>query len=265
MEIALFHVDAFTNRPFSGNAAAVCSLQGWLDDGTLRKVAAENNLSETAFLVPVGDHYDLRWFSPQREVRLCGHATLAAAYVVVHFLQPALQVVRFETLHAGPLLVRNDGDLLSMDFPGFVPRVCKILPTNLLPALGLGPRPSEVLEVNQTYFAVYKEENAIQDMRPDFSLLEQLHPYVVRRYSPRTRSRFCIALLQAELWNAGRSRDRIGPLRLGALLGVTVLGRAQLHARQLSERGGELWCEIAGNRVILKGNAVLIMQGSLEI
>jgi predicted PhzF superfamily epimerase YddE/YHI9 len=264
MRIPLFHIDAFTNRPLSGNPAAVCSLQGWLDDGMLRKVAAENNLSETAFLVPVGDHYDLRWFSPQREVKLCGHATLAAAYVVVHFLQPALQAVRFETLHAGPLLVRNDGEHFSMDFPGFVPSVCKILPTNLLPALGPGPRPSEVLEVNQTYIAVYKEQNAIQDMRPDFSLLEQLHPYVVAVTAPGEDVDFVSRYYKPSY---GMPEDSVTGSAHCALAPywASRLGRAQLHARQLSERGGELWCEIAANRVILKGNAVLIMQGSLEI
>jgi len=264
MRIPLFYVDAFTNRPFSGNPAAVCSLQGWLDDGTLRKVAAENNLSETAFLVPVGDHYDLRWFSPQREVKLCGHATLAAAYVVVHFLQPALQTVRFETPYAGPLLVRNDRTHFSMDFPGFVPRVCKILPTSLLPALGRGPRPCEVLEVNQTYIAVYKEQNAIQDMRPDFSLLEQRHPYVVAVTAPAQEVDFVSRYYKPSY---GMPEDSVTGSAHCALAPYWAkrLGRAQLHARQLSERGGELWCEIAGNRVILKGNAVLIMQGSLEI
>ena len=118
MRIPLFHLNAFTNRPFSGNPAAVCPLQKWLDDGLLRKVAAENNLSETAFFVPKNDrtdHYDLRWFTPRCEVKLCGHATLASAYVVLNLLATGLQVVRFETRLSGALTVRKDGEIVPVD------------------------------------------------------------------------------------------------------------------------------------------------------
>ena len=147
-----------------------------------------------------------------------------------------------------------------MDFPGFVPSVCKILPTNLLPALGPGPRPSEVLEVNQTYIAVYKEQNAIQDMRPDFSLLEQLHPYVVAVTAPGEDVDFVSRYYKPSY---GMPEDSVTGSAHCALAPywASRLGRAQLHASQLSEGGGEMWCEIAANREILKGNAVLIMQG----
>ena len=121
VRIPLFHVDAFTEQPFRGNPAAVCFLDSWLDEGRLLKVAAENNLSETAFLVPAKAGYELRWFTPRCEVRLCGHATLAAAYILLNLRQPQLDSVRFETTFHGTLTVRRAGEFLTMDFPALVP------------------------------------------------------------------------------------------------------------------------------------------------
>jgi PhzF family phenazine biosynthesis protein len=184
MRIPLFHVNAFTHEPFRGNPAAVCPLQAWLDDETLRKVAAENNLSETAFFVPGPGHYDLRWVTFRGEVRLCGHATLASAYVVLNLLESRLDTVRFETRHSGTLTVRGDGDLLAMDFPALFPKDYENLPAGLVRALGPGPHPSDMLEVNDIYLVVYENEIAIQNMRPDFSRLELLHPFVVAVTAP---------------------------------------------------------------------------------
>jgi PhzF family phenazine biosynthesis protein len=151
MQIPLFHVNAFTTKPFGGNPAAVCPLSNWLDDGLLGKVAAENNLSETAFFVPghgEGD-YNLRWFTPTCEVRLCGHATLASAFVVMNLLQPKLQTVRFETRFSGVLQVSREENIFTMDFPATLSRPCQALPA-LIAALGPGPPPSQVLEGNET-------------------------------------------------------------------------------------------------------------------
>jgi PhzF family phenazine biosynthesis protein len=264
MRIPLFHVDAFTDQPFRGNPAAVCFLQGWLDDESLRKVAAENNLSETAFFVPAGGHYDLRWFSPRGEVRLCGHATLASGYVALNLLQPGLQTVRFKTRHGGPLTVHTEGDLLSMDFPALIPKPCDVLPNNLFLALGPDPRPYQVLEVNETYIAVYEKESAIQNMRPDFALLERLHPFVVAVTAPGKEVDFVSRYFKPSY---GMPEDPVTGSAHCALTPYWAerLAKLKLRARQLSERGGELWCELAGDRVILKGHAVLTMQGSLEI
>ncbi len=121
MSLLVIHVDAFSARAFGGNPAAVCPLAGWLDDGLLQAVAAENNLSETAFFVPRGDHYELRWFTPRCEVKLCGHATLASAFVVLQILETRRDSVRFETRFSGALTVSRDGDLLAMDFPLLAP------------------------------------------------------------------------------------------------------------------------------------------------
>jgi PhzF family phenazine biosynthesis protein len=264
MRIPLFHVDAFTDKPFAGNPAAVCLLQGWLDDAWLRKVAAENNLSETAFLVPAGSHYDLRWFSPTGEVKLCGHATLASAYILLNVLQSGCQTVRFETRFSGPLLVRTDGDLLSMDFPALQPKMCKDLPKSLPLSLSSGTPPSHVLETNQTYIVVYEDEILIQNLKPNFALMESLHPYVVTVTAPGRQVDFVSRYFKPSY---GMPEDPVTGSAHCALTPYWAerLGRSTLHARQLSERGGELWCEMKGTRVILKGHAVLTMKGTLEV
>jgi len=264
MRIPLFHVDAFTNQPFRGNPAAVCPLQGWLDDEILRKVAAENNLSETAFFLPRTGHYDLRWFTPRGEVRLCGHATLASAYVLFTLLEPGLDSVRFETRHSGGLTVNKNGDLLSMDFPALFPEHCGNPPDDLLRALGPGPLPSSVLEVNDTYIGVYQSQSSIQSLRPDFARLEQLHPFAVAVTAPGKDVDFVSRYFKPSY---GMPEDPVTGSVHCALTPYWTkrLGKSQLHAQQLSERGGELWCEMAESRVLLEGHAVLTMQGSLVI
>ncbi len=272
MRIPLFHVDAFTNQPFAGNPAAVCPLDCWLDDDKLRKVATENNLSETAFFVPrQGDshgrhssQYDLRWFTPRGEVKLCGHATLASAYVIFSLLQPALDTVLFETRHSGTLTVHKQGEIFSMDFPAMFAEPCANPPDGLLHALGSEARPSTILEVNQTYIAIYERESNIREMRPDFALLEQLHPYVVSATAPGDNVDFVSRYFKPSY---GMPEDPVtGSVHCAlAPYWASRLGKLQLHARQLSERGGELWCEVAGSRVILKGHVVLTLQGSLVI
>ena len=264
MRIPLFHVDAFATEAFTGNPAAVCLLQAWLDDEVLQKVAAENNLSETAFLVPKSSHYELRWFGPRGEVRLCGHATLASAFVVLKVLEQGLDAVQFETRYGGTLTVRLEGDLFAMDFPALFPKHCEGAPEGLVEALGSGPRPSDVLEVNDIYVVIYENEAAIQNMRPDFSSLELLHPAVVAVTAPGKNVDFVSRYFKPSY---GLPED---PVTGSAHCALTPywgqrLGKSQLHARQLSERGGELWCEMAGDRVTLKGNAVLTLRGTLVI
>jgi PhzF family phenazine biosynthesis protein len=262
MRVPLFHVDAFTSRPFSGNPAAVCLLNGWLDDELLRKVAAENNLSETAFLVSRADGYDLRWFTPRSEVRLCGHATLASAFVVLCLLKPELDTVRFETRLSGTLTVRKDGEMFSMDFPAMHAKACAEPPDLLIKALGPGPQPTGVLEVNDTYIVTYDRESAIQGMQPDFARLEQLHPYTVAVTAPGEKLDFVSRYFKPSY---GMPEDPVtGSVHCAlAPYWSERLGKLQLRARQLSQRGGELWCEVARSRVSLKGNAVLTLQGTL--
>jgi len=264
MRIPLFHVNAFTDQPFTGNPAAVCPLSVWLDDRTLRKVAAENNLSATAFLVSQDDGYELRWFTPRCELRLCGHATLASGLVVLDILNPALEEARFQTRSHGLLTIHKEGNLFSMDFPAISPEVCA-KPSDVLPrAVGPGPPPYEVLEANDTYFVVYESEGVIRKLRPDFAWLEKLHPFVVSVTAPGENADFVSRYFAPSY---GFPEDPVTGSAHCALTPYWTkrLGKTQLHARQVSERGGELWCEGKGDRVVLQGRAVCTLQGSLEI
>ena len=263
MRIPLFHVDAFTDRPFSGNPAAVCLLDSWLDDGRLRKVAAENNLSATAFLVCGTDSYELRWFTPLCEVRLCGHATMAAAYVLFTRFQPQQGPIAFRTKFHGPITVSRQGDLLGIDFPGMPPRPCAV-PEGLAQAIGIQSPPSEALEANNTYLLVLESEGSVRRLRPNFVLLEKFHPYAIAATADGTDVDFVSRYFAPSY---GVPEDPVtGSLHCAlASYWAQRIGRSKLHARQLSERGGELWCELAGDRVLVKGKAVLTMEGVLEI
>lgn len=262
MSLTLFHVDAFTSRPFAGNPAAVCPLKHWLDDEFLQAVATENNLSETAFFVPAGDHHELRWFTPRCEVKLCGHATLASAFVLLHVLKAECDSVRFETRFSGALTVASDGDLLVMDFPALAPWACAAPPTSL--SEGLGNPPTAVVQIEDNYFAIYESQEEIRRIRPDFRSLEKLHPSGVAITAPGENSDFVSRYFVPSYGIpedpvTGSTHCSLAPYWAGRL------GKTSLHAQQISERGGELWCEVRGDRVIIKGNAVLTLRGELLI
>ncbi|MGC2056620.1 MAG: PhzF family phenazine biosynthesis protein [Candidatus Sulfotelmatobacter sp.] len=262
MSIAIFHVDAFTSEPFAGNPAAVCPLVEWLDDAVLLSVAAENNLSETAYFVPSGQYYELRWFTPRCEVKLCGHATLASGFVLMQILAPGSTSTRFETRYSGPLTVSRDGNLFAMDFPSLAPWPCVAPPAALIE--GLGKTPSEVLQIEDNYFAVYQSEQEVKSIRPDFRLLEKLHPAGVAITAPGRDADF-VSRYFAPSYGipedpvTGSTHCSLGPYW------AKRLGKTKLFARQVSERGGEIWCEVEQQRVILKGNAVLTLRGELQI
>lgn len=262
MRVPVFHIDAFTDQPFSGNPAAVCLLDSWLDDALLLKVAAENNLSATAFLVRGGTGYELRWFTPRCEVRLCGHATLASAYVVLKLLSAGLGTVQFQTRFGGMLIVREEKDSLAMDFPALSPRPCKNVPESL--AQALGAHASEVLEVNDVYVCVLEDEDSIRGIGPDFALLEQLHPFAVCITAPGKEADFVSRYFAPSY---GVTEDPVTGSAHCVLAPYWAkrLGKTRLQARQLSERGGQLSCEVAGERVVLNGKAILVLQGSLTI
>lgn len=262
MSIAIFHVDAFTARPFAGNPAAVCPLVEWLDDEVLLSVAAENNLSETAYFVPLGQHYELRWFTPRCEVKLCGHATLASGFVLMQILAPGLESVRFETRYSGGLTVSRDGSLFAMDFPSLMPWPCPAAPTAL--AEGLGKIPAEVLQIEDNYFALYGSEQEVRSIRPDFTLLKKLHPAGVAITAPGRDADFVSRYFAPSY---GIPEDPVTGSTHCSLAPYWAqrLGKKTLHARQVSERGGEIWCDVKEKRVILKGNAVLTLRGELLI
>jgi predicted PhzF superfamily epimerase YddE/YHI9 len=262
MPVPVFHVNAFTSQPFAGNPAAVCPLTDWLDDSFLQAVAAENNLSETAFFVPKGDSYELRWFTPRCEVKLCGHATLATAFVLLQILAPERNSVRFETRFSGALTVVRGGKLLAMDFPYLPPWQCPDPPRALIE--GLGNPAAEVVQIVDDYFAVFETENQIRSIHPDFRLLEKLHPAGV---GITARGDTCDFVSRFFVPSYGIPEDPVTGSTHCSLAPYwgKRLGKMKLHARQVSERGGELWCEVKESRVILSGSAVLTLRGELFV
>jgi len=263
MPVPLFHVDAFTDKPFSGNPAAVCPLKAWLDDELLRAVAAENNLSETAYFVREGEAYHLRWFTHRCEVNLCGHATLASAFVLLTILEPQQQSVRFLT-RSGLLTVGRQDDLLAMDFPALPPWVCPSPPADLIDGLGARADQIRVLQIKDNYFAVYESEDEIRSVRPDFSRLERLHPAGVAVTAPGKNADFVSRYFAPSY---GIPEDPVTGSTHCSLTPYWAerLGKSILHAHQVSQRAGELWCEFTGDRVLIKGKAVLTLRGSLLI
>lgn len=260
MTIPIYQVDAFTLGPFSGNPAAVCPLDAWLDDDTLQGIAAENNLSETAYIVASESGYDLRWFTPAIEVDLCGHATLAAGYVVLHHLQPDLDSVAFETM-SGRLVVSRDGDRLSMDFPARPPT-----PVAVSEALSdaLGEAPSEV-HLARDVLAVYDDEASIRRLSPDQARLLALDEgfgviVSARGDSVDFVSRFFVP-------RAGIAEDPVTGSAHCTLVPFWAerLGKTQLVAHQVSARGGELHCEHRGDRVTISGRCTLFLTGTLHL
>ncbi|MCC5825292.1 PhzF family phenazine biosynthesis protein [Alkalimonas sp.] len=253
-----FIVDAFAAELFSGNPAAVCPLGHWLDDSLLQQIAAENNLSETAFFVPEGDGYQLRWFTPVSEVDLCGHATLASAHVLFEHLGFAGQQLVFHT-RSGALSVQKQGDWLQMDFPASMPQPCDE------PALirqALGTKPDQVL-VADDYLVVYPDAAAILALTPDFDLLTRLEKRGVIVTAPGTDgvdfvSRFFVPKLGVnEDPVTGSAHCQLAPYW------AERLQKQQLLAKQLSKRGGEVHCALQGSRVLLSGQARTYLQGQL--
>ena len=266
MDLSIYQVDAFTSKVFSGNPAAICPLEQWLEEKVLQDIAAENNLSETAFFVRESDAYRLRWFTPQCEVDLCGHATLASAFVLLNILEPHNSSIRFNT-RSGLLTVSRDGDLIAMDFPSFRPWKCQNPPQKLAQGLPVAEgcaAPSEVFQTNSKYLVIYENEAEIQNAKPDFEALKELHPLGVCITAPGQRSDFVSRYFVPSY---GIPEDPVTGSTHSSLVPYWAgrLRKEKFHARQLSKREGELWCELKGERVILKGKAVLYLTGSISI
>lgn len=263
MEVPLYQVDAFTGDVFGGNPAAVCPLERWLDDGRLQAIAAENNLSETAFFqaAPEGAARRLRWFTPRTEVDLCGHATLASAWVVFERVDPGAEVVRFET-RSGPLAVerRPDG-LLALDLPARPPE--PVEPPRAL-VEGLGVEPREVLAGRRDYLVVVEDEEAVRRLRPDPRRLRALDRLGIIVTAPGASCDFVSRFFAPAL---GVEEDPVTGSAHCSLVPYWArrLGRHALHARQVSDRGGELFCEDRGERVRVAGRAVLYLEGTIHL
>ncbi len=258
MELTLYQIDAFTDQVFKGNPAAVCPLQSWLSDSDLQAIAAENNLSETAFYIPLVSGFHLRWFTPKAEVDLCGHATLATAFVIFNFSDYADNTVRFES-RSGELTVTKSDDLLVMDFPSQPAKPCA---TPQLLVEGLGKAPIEVLS-SEDYMAVFGTEEDVMALKPNFEALNKLDlrgvmvtakgnevDFVSRFFAPR------YGINEDPV--TGSAHCSLTPYWAGKL------NKTKLSARQVSERTGYIECELKGNRVFLSGKAVKYMEGKIK-
>jgi PhzF family phenazine biosynthesis protein len=260
MKIPYYHVDAFSSRVFAGNPAGVCLLEQWLEDFILQAIAAENRLSETAFLVKKENHYALRWFTPKMEVDLCGHATLASAFVIFNYVDKPNEIVRFET-KSGMLAVRRSGNLLSMDFPSRKASAC-MMPDHLIEGLQATPR--EVLRAPRDFLAVFESEQQIRSLQPDFEELKKLDCLGVIVTAPGLHSDFVSRFFAP---NAGIPEDPVTGSAHCTLIPYWSerLGKPELHALQISERGGELFCTDDGDRVRIAGSAVIYLKGTLTL
>lgn len=252
-------IDAFTNRIFSGNPAAVCVMHTWLSDDMMQKIAIENNLSETAFTVPEGEGYRLRWFTPGGEVELCGHATLATAYTLFTYVRPDLAEIRFQTL-SGELIVRREGDYLAMDFPTY-----PLNPVEVTDAMesAIGIRPKEAY-ANADLLLVLENEAQVRALQPDQIKLAALDGLCIIVTAPGevhdcVSRVFCPKLKIAEDPVTGRAHCSVVPYWSARL------GKKDIRAHQASARGGELFCTDAGARTVIRGQAVTFAYSELLI
>jgi PhzF family phenazine biosynthesis protein len=253
----MYQVDAFAGQVFAGNPAAICPLESWLPDAQMQSIAAENNLAETAFFVRNGKGFKLRWFTPAVEVDLCGHATLASASVILNDLTPAERSVSFET-KSGTLTVTRDGDLYSMDFPSRPPEPCEPF-AGLVPALGGQP---EAVLAARDYFVVYSSEEELRALKPDMAGLMKIDRFATIATAP---GRECDFVSRFFAPSKGIPEDPVTGSAHCSLIPYWSkrLGKKKLHAFQVSSRGGELWCEDRGERVLISGKAVRFFEGTI--
>jgi len=259
MKIPCFQVDAFTGEIFHGNPAAVCPLEKWLPDATLQNIAAENNLSETAFVLPRGNEFELRWFTPTVEVDLCGHATLAAAFVLFTEQGFTGDEICFHS-RSGILTVMRDGEILTLDFPSRPPEKYGA-PEALI--RGLGRTPVQVYKARD-FVAVFESANDVKNLQPDFAALKTLDCLGISATAPGNNCDFVSRFFAPA---AGIDEDPVTGSAHCTLIPFWAgqLKKNKMFARQVSRRGGELFCELAGDRVRIGGRARLFLRGEIYI
>jgi PhzF family phenazine biosynthesis protein len=259
MKISLYQIDAFASALFKGNPAAVCPLDEWLPDETMQSIAAENNLSETAFFVPKADGFHIRWFTPVSEVDLCGHATLATAYVLFNILGYEQDKIEFDS-RSGMLAVTKDNEWLIMDFPAQPPVPCDI-PEEIVQAFNTVP--VECLE-SEDLIVVFEREIDVESATPDFEIIKKLDFRGVAITAKSTRYDF-VARFFAPKYGipedpvTGSAYTQLAPYW------ASKTGSKKFSVKQLSQRGGELRCELAGDRVFISGKAVKYLEGKINI
>lgn len=263
MKLKLYQIDAFTDKLFSGNPAAVIPLKKWLPDEVMQKLAMENNLAETVFFVPSSIKkvdYDIRWFTPVLEINLCGHATLASAYVIFTILKEKKKTVTFSS-KSGLLTVQNKNRSMVMDFPSWKPEMVSEYPAGLKEALGV----SEIVAVykNRDLLVELNKEEDVVKANPDFTALKKIGEKIIITAPGKTVdfvSRFFAPV-------AGIDEDPVTGSAHSQLIPFwnEKSGKTILNAKQLSKRGGDIYCEQHGDRVIIGGKAVFYMKGEIVL
>jgi len=260
MKLRLYQVDAFTGRVFAGNPAAVVPLDRWLPDETMQAIAAENNLSETAFFIGEKGYFHIRWMTPTDEVDLCGHATLASAWVVFNEIEKGRTEVHFRS-QSGPLKVTADGDRLALDFPSRPPEPMDGSIVALADALGARPR---AVLASRDYLALFDTDEEVRALKPDMAKVASLDRMAVIATAP---GRDCDFVSRFFVPSMGIPEDPVTGSAHCTLVPYWAkrLGKTSLFARQVSLRGGELWCEDRGERVAIAGRCVKYLEGTIEV
>ena len=261
MVLNIYQVDAFTDAVFGGNPAAVIPLENWLEDELMQKIAMENNLSETAFVVKTDEGYHIRWFTPEYEIDLCGHATLASSYVIKNFLEPHIKEINFSTQKVGALKAHAHDGIYTLDFPSRMPQACET-PKNLFESLGL----NTAIEVarSRDYFVVLPSEEAVLNVEPDYTLMKELDTIGV---IVTAKGHDADVVSRCFYPGAGIPED---PVTGSAHCNIVPywsekLGKTKLQCKQASARGGNLDCELVGDRVLMSGKCVLYLKGEIYI
>ncbi|MEM9362736.1 MAG: PhzF family phenazine biosynthesis protein [Bacteroidota bacterium] len=262
MKQKIYQIDAFASGPFKGNPAAVCVMDSWLPPELMQSIAEENNLAETAFTVFENGKYTLRWFTPETEVDLCGHATLATAYVLFNFYEYNENTIQFYSPRSGELIIENEGDgLISLNFP--IDKIEKVLAENAINE-AIGQVPLKTYKGKTDYLLVYGSQKEIEDLNPNFFLLDKIDCRGVITTAPGDEVDFVSRFFAPK---CGIPED---PVTGSAHTTMTpywskTLGKNKLMAKQLSQRGGDLECEDLGERVKISGRAVPYLVGEIEI
>lgn len=259
-KIKYYQVDSFTNKLFGGNPAGVCPLENWIDEDMMQNIAMENNLSETVFFVKNEDIFEIRWFTPTVEIDLAGHPTLATAYVIFNILDYKKPIITFRSHLSGDLMVRNEGKNIVMNFPSRKPEAIES-PESLIKALHI--KPVEVLQ-SRDMMAVLKSEEELIAISPDFNLLSEVSDYGVIITARGNQTDFVSRFFAPKM---GINEDPVTGSAHSTLIPYWAekLDKVNMHARQLSKRGGELFCCYLGDRVEISGEAVLFMEGEIYV
>lgn len=259
MELDLYQVDAFSSQTFSGNPAAVCPLDNWLSDELMQKIAQENNLAETAFFVKEESGYYIRWFTPTKEVNLCGHATLATAFILFEKLGHSNHTIHFQC-KSGALSVKKEHGLLQLNFPSQNPQLCET-PQALIDAFGKAPL---ACFENEDYLAVYDDETFIKNVDPNMALLETLDLRGVIITSQSDQYDFINRVFAPKY---GINEDPVTGSAFTKLIPYWAkeLSKSTLKAKQVSKRGGEVNCELAHDRVLISGACTLYMVAKIYL